>query len=137
VPLPARRQRRRQVDLHQDDVGRAQAHAGEILFEGKPMHFASPRDAMEAGIATVYQDLAMIPLMSVSRNFFMGNEPVKKIGIPFFDRLPTRPTPVTMEEMRKMGINLRVARPGGGHAVGRRTPDGGDRPRGAISAPRC
>jgi simple sugar transport system ATP-binding protein len=33
---------------------------------------------MEAGIATVYQDLAMIPLMSVSRNFFMGNEPIKK-----------------------------------------------------------
>jgi simple sugar transport system ATP-binding protein len=35
---------------------------------------------MEAGIATVYQDLAMIPLMSVSRNFFMGNEPVKQFG---------------------------------------------------------
>jgi simple sugar transport system ATP-binding protein len=60
---------------------------GEILFEGKPMHFEDPRDAMDAGIATVYQDLAMIPLMSVSRNFFMGNEPVKKRfrPVPFFD----------------------------------------------------
>ena len=44
------------------------------------MHFADPRDAITAGIATVHQHLAMIPLMSVSRNFFMGNEPVKKIG---------------------------------------------------------
>ncbi|MFT5344581.1 MAG: simple sugar transport system ATP-binding protein, partial [Dinoroseobacter sp.] len=45
---------------------------GEIIFEGTPMNFADPRDAMEAGIATVHQHLAMIPLMSVSRNFFMG-----------------------------------------------------------------
>ncbi len=52
---------------------------GEIMFEGKPMHFDDPRDSIAAGIATVYQDLAMIPLMSVSRNFFMGNEPIKKI----------------------------------------------------------
>ena len=76
MPLPARRQRRRQVDLHQDHVGRAQADArARSTFDGKPMHFDSPRDAMEAGIATVYQDLAMIPLMSVTRNFFMGREP--------------------------------------------------------------
>jgi simple sugar transport system ATP-binding protein len=53
---------------------------GEILFEGRRCTSTSPRDAMEAGIATVYQDLAMIPLMSVSRNFFMGNEPVKRSG---------------------------------------------------------
>ncbi|MFN3525834.1 MAG: ATP-binding cassette domain-containing protein, partial [Paracoccus sp. (in: a-proteobacteria)] len=45
---------------------------GTITFEGRPMQFGSPRDAMEAGIATVFQDLAMIPLMSVTRNFFMG-----------------------------------------------------------------
>ncbi|SHH30675.1 ATP-binding cassette domain-containing protein [Marivita hallyeonensis] len=99
---------------------------GEILFEGKPMNFATPRDAMDAGIATVHQHLAMIPLMSVSRNFFMGNEPVKKIaGIPFFDRdLADR---TTMEEMRKMGINLR----GPDQAVG--TLSGGERQTVAIS----
>ena len=50
---------------------------GEIFLNGKPMAFSSPRDAMEAGIATVFQDLAMIPLMSVTRNFFMGREPTK------------------------------------------------------------
>ena len=59
---------------------------GEIIFEGQPLDFADPRDAIAAGIATVHQHLAMIPLMSVSRNFFMGNEPMKKrFGISFFD----------------------------------------------------
>lgn len=46
--------------------------SGEFLVEGQPCAFAGPRDALDAGIATVYQDLAMIPLMSVTRNFFMG-----------------------------------------------------------------
>lgn len=99
---------------------------GEILFEGQPMNFATPRDAMDAGIATVHQHLAMIPLMSVSRNFFMGNEPTKKIaGIPFFDKELADRT--TMEEMRKMGINLR----GPDQAVG--TLSGGERQTVAIS----
>ena len=48
---------------------------GEFLVEGDHVNFTSPRDALDAGIATVYQDLAMIPLMSVTRNFFMGREP--------------------------------------------------------------
>lgn len=43
--------------------------SGEFLVEGKPVSFNSPRDALDHGIATVYQDLAMIPLMSVMRNF--------------------------------------------------------------------
>ncbi len=99
---------------------------GEIFFEGRPMNFATPRDAMDAGIATVHQQLAMIPLMSVSRNFFMGNEPTKKVaGISFFDR--EYADRVTMEEMRKMGINLR----GPDQAVG--TLSGGERQTVAIS----
>jgi simple sugar transport system ATP-binding protein len=99
---------------------------GEILFEGKRMDFASPRDAMEAGIATVYQDLAMIPLMSVTRNFWMGREPVKHIGpFPFMDFKTAND--VTMEEMRKMGINLRSP----DQAVG--TLSGGERQTVAIA----
>ncbi|MFN3171912.1 MAG: ATP-binding cassette domain-containing protein [Hyphomicrobiales bacterium] len=99
---------------------------GEIHFEGKPMHFENPRDAMDAGIATVHQHLAMIPLMSVSRNFFMGNEPVKKVlGMTFFDKDKADTT--TMDEMRKMGINLR----GPDQAVG--TLSGGERQTVAIS----
>jgi simple sugar transport system ATP-binding protein len=99
---------------------------GEIYFEGKPMNFDRPREAIAAGIATVYQDLAMIPLMSVSRNFFMGNEPIKKIaGLSFFDH--KHANDVTMAEMRKMGINLR----GPDQAVG--TLSGGERQTVAIA----
>jgi simple sugar transport system ATP-binding protein len=99
---------------------------GEILFEGRPMQFADPRDAITAGIATVYQDLAMIPLMSVSRNFFMGNEPVRRFGpIRIFDH--ERANRITMEEMRRMGINLRAA----DQAVG--TLSGGERQTVAIA----
>lgn len=99
---------------------------GTITFNGKPMNFETPRDAIDAGIATVYQDLAMIPLMSVSRNFFMGNEPLRSLGpIKVFDHeLANR---VTMEEMRKMGINLR----GPDQAVG--TLSGGERQTVAIA----
>ena len=100
--------------------------AGKIEFEGKEMNFADPRDAITAGIATVYQDLAMIPLMSVSRNFFMGNEPTKKIvGLSFFDH--ELANDVTMTEMSKMGINLR----GPDQAVG--TLSGGERQTVAIA----
>ncbi|PSL18426.1 ATP-binding cassette domain-containing protein [Shimia abyssi] len=99
---------------------------GEIHFEGQEMHFADPRDAISAGIATVHQHLAMIPLMSVSRNFFMGNEPTKKVaGMSFFDH--EKANRVTMEEMRKMGINLR----GPDQAVG--TLSGGERQTVAIA----
>ncbi|MER3437381.1 MAG: ABC transporter ATP-binding protein, partial [Chloroflexota bacterium] len=41
---------------------------GKLFVEGREVHFASPRDALNAGIATVYQDLAIVPLMSISRN---------------------------------------------------------------------
>ncbi|MEM5475621.1 ATP-binding cassette domain-containing protein [Pacificibacter sp. AS14] len=99
---------------------------GDITFEGQPMQFEDPRDSIAAGIATVYQDLAMIPLMSVSRNFFMGNEPIKKImGMPFFDH--EHANEVTMTEMKKMGINLR----GPDQAVG--TLSGGERQTVAIT----
>ncbi len=99
---------------------------GEIIFDGKPLDFETPRDAMDAGIATVHQHLAMIPLMSVARNFFMGNEPVKKVmGINFLDQALA--DKVTMDEMRKMGINLR----GPDQAVG--TLSGGERQTVAIS----
>ena len=63
------------------------------------MSFASPRDAMEAGIATVFQDLAMIPLMAVSRNFFMGREPTRGWG-------PTRR--IDIDRMNE-GIFIRFA----------------------------
>ena len=61
--------------------GVVQPSQGEIMVEGKPVHFKSPQDALDAGIATVYQHLAMIPLMSITRNFFMGREPLHGLSI--------------------------------------------------------
>ena len=47
---------------------------GEIRWEGEPVRFGSPRDAYERGVATVYQDLAIVDLMSIYRNVFLGRE---------------------------------------------------------------
>ncbi|CAM4117455.1 ATP-binding cassette domain-containing protein [Paracoccus yeei] len=80
--------------------------AGDFLVEGQPRLFNGPRDALDAGIATVYQDLAMIPLMSVTRNFFMGREPV--VGVGPFRRLDLdHANRVTRDEMKKIGIDVR------------------------------
>ena len=53
---------------------------GELLIDGEPVAFSGPRDARAQGIATVFQDLATVPLMSVWRNFFLGNEPTRGWG---------------------------------------------------------
>jgi simple sugar transport system ATP-binding protein len=80
--------------------------SGEFFVEGKQVVFNSPRDALDHGIATVYQDLAMIPLMSVMRNFFLGREPTKGIGpVRWFDTQFAED--VTREEMKKIGIDVR------------------------------
>jgi len=83
-----------------------QADEGEYLFEGEPMDFRSPRDALERGIATVYQDLAMIPLLSIWRNFFLGSEPTKGWG-PFRRYDVEYATATTRDELGKMGIDIR------------------------------
>jgi len=100
--------------------------SGTMRVEGRPVVFNSPRDAMAHGVATVYQDLAMIPLMSVTRNFWMGREPVKRLGpLRYMDfRLANA---VAMDEMAKMGIRLREP----DQAVG--TLSGGERQTVAIA----
>ncbi|WP_413206397.1 ATP-binding cassette domain-containing protein [Rhodospirillum sp. A1_3_36] len=99
---------------------------GTMRFEGKPVTFDTPRDAMEAGVATVFQDLAMIPLMSVTRNFFMGREPTKGKG-PFKRFDVAKANAVAVQKMREMGISLR----GPDQAVG--TLSGGERQTVAIA----
>jgi simple sugar transport system ATP-binding protein len=85
--------------VHQHDEG-------TLLIEGQEVKLNSPRDALNRGIATVFQDLAMIPLMGISRNFFLGREPTKGVGplrrydAAFADR-------VTREQLRGMGIDIR------------------------------
>ena len=83
-----------------------QPSQGELFVDGERVSFGSPRDALERGITTVFQDLGMIPLMSVMRNFFLGKEPVRRMGpLALFDG--KRAEEVTIEEMRKMGIDVR------------------------------
>ena len=59
----------------------AHAHTdGALVVDGEERHFSSPREALNLGIATVYQDLAVVPLMPVWRNFFLGSEMTKGVG---------------------------------------------------------
>jgi simple sugar transport system ATP-binding protein len=81
---------------------------GEFLVEGEAVRFGSPRDARERGIATVFQDLATVPLMSIWRNFFLGSEPT--VGAGPLRRIDVRRAKaVVHEEMAKMGIDVRDA----------------------------
>jgi simple sugar transport system ATP-binding protein len=79
---------------------------GEVAVDGAPVHFRSPRDALDRGIASVYQDLAMIPLMPVARNFVLGREPTRGRGIA--RRVDwKRAVDVTRQELENVGIRLR------------------------------
>ncbi|HEX9476975.1 MAG TPA: ATP-binding cassette domain-containing protein [Candidatus Dormibacteraeota bacterium] len=79
---------------------------GELLVEGRSVHFSGPRDARAAGISVVFQDLATVPLMSIWRNFFLGSEPTNGYGPA--RRLNIRfAKQVMRDEMRKMGIDVR------------------------------
>ena len=78
---------------------------GEILVDGRPIRFAGPRAARAHGIATVFQDLATVPMMSIWRNFFLGQEPTRGVGpLRFLDS--GRAKQVMRVEMAKMGINV-------------------------------
>jgi len=79
---------------------------GELLSYGQPITFTSPRHSLDLGIATVYQDLAVVPLMPVWRNFFLGSEMTHGFGpFRFLDVKGMRD--ITKTELAKMGIDLR------------------------------
>jgi simple sugar transport system ATP-binding protein len=79
---------------------------GEFLVDDRPVRFGSPRDARAHGISTVYQDLAMVPLMSIWRNFFLGSEPTKGWGpLRRFDVATAKR--LTSKELAAMGIDVR------------------------------
>ena len=83
-------------------AGLHQPSSGTYEVEGTPVAFSSPREALERGIATVYQDLAVVPLMPVWRNFFLGNEVRKgpRMNIAFMKK-------TCKDELMAMGIDLR------------------------------
>ena len=101
-------------------AGVHQPTSGTFRVDGEPVTLQSPRDALDRGIATVYQDLALVPLMSVCRNFFMGREPTRKVwGVQLFDH--SHAAKVASEKLGEMGIVVRDP----GQAVG--TMSGGER----------
>ena len=80
--------------------------AGEIKIEGEKVNFLSPKDSSEAGIGTVYQDLALNPLTTVTRNFFLGREVIKGFrlfGLMDFKKM----NQITTNEMAKIGIDIK------------------------------
>jgi simple sugar transport system ATP-binding protein len=86
--------------------GSNQPDAGSLHVDGVEVQFTSPRDARAHGIATVYQDLAMVPLMSIWRNFFLGAEPLKSFGpVRMFDVAKAKA--IVRHELHAMGIDIR------------------------------
>jgi simple sugar transport system ATP-binding protein len=82
--------------------------AGQLFVDGREVHFRFAHDARQRGIATVFQDLAVMPLMSVSRNFFLGSELTTGWGwgpSRLFDRKAA--DRIARAELLKMGIDLR------------------------------
>jgi simple sugar transport system ATP-binding protein len=99
--------------VHRHDMGSFEVEGGQTRFD-------SPREALDRGIATVYQDLAVVPLMSVWRNFVLGSEPMFSVGpFKFLDRKQGRA--ITRKALSDMGIELRdVERPVGTLSGGER-----------------
>ena len=87
-------------------AGLHQHTSGVVRVSGEEVHLSSPRQALDRGIATVYQNLAVVPLMPVWRNFFLGSEltkgkgPFERLDIPAMKR-------IAKSEMADMGIDLR------------------------------
>lgn len=77
--------------------------SGSVRIDGSLVEFASPRDALDAGIATVHQDIAVMPLMSVSRNFFLGAEPTKGRG-PLRRIDHAKANELAIREVRALGL---------------------------------
>ncbi|WP_030925526.1 sugar ABC transporter ATP-binding protein [Streptomyces sp. NRRL B-24720] len=60
---------------------------GELRMTGQQVRFARPFEAQQAGISTIYQEVNLVPLMSVARNIFLGREPKNRLGLIDFGRM--------------------------------------------------
>jgi ribose transport system ATP-binding protein len=87
-------------------TGVYQADHGQVRFRGEPVRFASPLEAQQAGISTIYQEINLVPLMSVARNLFLNREP-RKFGL--IDTVTMRRQ--AREILREYGVDVNVSRP--------------------------
>ncbi|MFR0355617.1 sugar ABC transporter ATP-binding protein [Streptomyces sediminimaris] len=81
--------------------------AGEVTYDGEPVRFSTPLQAQQAGISTIYQEVNLVPLMSVARNLFLGREPLGRLGLIDFRRMHREAD----EALSRLGIRVDVRRP--------------------------
>jgi len=81
--------------------------AGEITLRGARVRFSTPLEAQHAGISTIYQEVNLIPLMSVARNLFLGREPRTRFGLLDMGRMHRE----AEEILRSYGVRVDVRRP--------------------------
>jgi monosaccharide-transporting ATPase len=88
-------------------TGVYQPDQGRIVYRGEPVTFARPLDAQAAGISTIYQEVNLVPLLSVARNLFLGHEPTNRLGLIDFARMHRDATAI----LGRYGISVDVRRP--------------------------
>jgi monosaccharide-transporting ATPase len=88
-------------------TGVHQPDDGELIWEGSPVKFARPLDAQRRGVSTIYQEVNLIPLMSVAHNIYLGREPRGRIGL--IDYLQMYAD--ARELLTTYGIDIDVKRP--------------------------
>ena len=88
-------------------TGVYQPDQGRVVYQGEPVTFASPLDAQAAGISTIYQEVNLVPLVSVARNLFLGREPTNRLGLIDFGRMHRE----ARVSLARYGIDVDVRRP--------------------------
>ncbi len=88
-------------------TGVYQPDHGRIIYRGEPATFARPLDAQAAGISTIYQEVNLVPLLSVARNLYLGREPTSRLGLIDFRRMH-RDAAATLA---RYGISVDVRKP--------------------------
>jgi len=83
---------------------------GTVRYRGSDVAFAAPRDAQAAGISTIYQEVSLVPAMSVARNLFLGREPVNRLGLIDVGRMHREATAL----LARCGVEVDVRRAAGG-----------------------
>ncbi|AVH55100.1 MULTISPECIES: sugar ABC transporter ATP-binding protein [Streptomyces] len=87
-------------------TGVYQPDEGEVTYDGSPVRFTTPLQAQQAGISTIYQEVNLVPLMSVARNLLLGREPHNRLGLIDFRRMHQQ----AEEALRGLGIRVDVRR---------------------------
>ncbi|MBP2327698.1 ribose transport system ATP-binding protein [Kibdelosporangium banguiense] len=80
---------------------------GDLRFQGQPVRFGRPLDAQAAGISTVYQEINLVPLMSVAANLFLGREPRSRLGLMDFRAMNA----AAKQLLDSYGVDVDVKRP--------------------------